>query len=80
MKWCVKKIILHLGANGSHEEWKDTTEKPKYNISTLKELRISDIVKYVKKCKQNEKLGLTFKNDDITWEMWPGGQVNEANE
>ena len=31
-----KENILHLGTNGSHFEWKDTTEKPKYNISTLK--------------------------------------------
>ena len=31
-----KEIDLHLGTNGSRINRKDTTEKPKYNISTLK--------------------------------------------
>ena len=35
-----KENILHLGANGSRLWRKDTTDKPKYNTSTLKRIKI----------------------------------------
>ena len=46
-----KENILHLGANGSRSKRKDTTEKPKYNISTLKRIKNLHLYADVTKCK-----------------------------